>query len=885
MTDIAQLKTALEGRYEIEREIGAGGMATVYLARDPRHERSVAVKVLNPELGAVLGVERFLSEIRVTANLQHPNLLPLFDSGEAGGLLFYVMPFVEGESLRARLEREKQLPIEDAINISVAIADALDYAHGHGVIHRDLKPENILLQHGQPVVADFGIALAVSNAGGNRITQTGLSLGTPQYMSPEQATGDRVIDGRSDIYSLAAMAYEMLTGEPPHIGSTSQAVIARVLTERPRPIRANRSAVPEYVEAALEHALEKLPADRFSKAHEFADALKGRGAPPSATQARTAAQPVVRGWGERLKDPLVVGLALVAVASLAKVALTRGGDTTTPVPPIRFVVSTPDSAPAVASFPWPAAISPNGDAVVYQARTEQPNQLGLWLLRTDQVTGHLIPGTAGAHQVIFSPDGQWIAYENGTKQWKLRLDGSTPVAIAEGTGSNGIDWTTRDEIVLGATGAFHGLAQVSASGGDLVEFTHPDSAKGETDHLWPIANPDGKTIAFTIYTGTVSAAQLAIATVGSPRVTPLGIKALRSLAWLDGYLVYLQADGTVMAVAASGTKVSGKPIPVHDRVFVIPGNNGNSSIYISRGGALVEAAGELQSRLAWMGRDGTTRTIARQAAGYAGPFLSPDGSHIATLVTADGKADVWTYDFSTSTLSRLTTDGGVTWLTWTADGRYIVYSAPAANGRSKFWRQLSAGGSPPEALYEAPELAPYGAIAPDQRSLMVMTLHDNTWDLVRVRLDSGAAASPFVASSAQEQNPAFSPDGKWVAYQADESGTSEVYVRSYPDPSTKVQVSAGGGVGPRWSADGSSIYYLTLDRSVVEAKVSAVPAFHVVSRGKAFPAGLSTTTGYSISRDGKQMLGLLGDANDFKLTAVPNWITEFRARVKPTGGK
>ena len=231
------LAVALEGRYTVDREIGRGGMATVYLARDVRHNRKVALKVLNPELGAVLGVERFLAEIEVTANLQHPNLLPLFDSGEVNGLLFYVMPYVEGETLRARLEREKQLPVDEAVRIASAIAGALDYAHRHNVIHRDLKPENILMQEGQPLIADFGIALAVSNAGGSRITQTGLSLGTPQYMSPEQATGDRAIDGRTDIYSLGAMTYEMLVGDPPHAASTAQAIVAKVLTETPQRVR------------------------------------------------------------------------------------------------------------------------------------------------------------------------------------------------------------------------------------------------------------------------------------------------------------------------------------------------------------------------------------------------------------------------------------------------------------------------------------------------------------------------------------------------------------------------------------------------------------------------------------------------------------------------
>jgi len=260
-----RLAVSLEGRYTIDREIGRGGMATVYLARDARHQRPVALKVLDPELGAVLGVDRFLAEIQVTANLQHPNLLPLFDSGEADGLLFYVMPFVEGEPLRARLDRERQLPVEDAVRIAVAVANALEYAHGQGVIHRDLKPENILLQAGQPVIADFGIALAVARAGGSRITQTGLSLGTPQYMSPEQATGDRQIDARSDIYSLGAVTYEMLTGEAPHTGNTAQAVIARVLTEFVRSLRVVRPSVPEYVEAAIMRALERPNAPAWAE--------------------------------------------------------------------------------------------------------------------------------------------------------------------------------------------------------------------------------------------------------------------------------------------------------------------------------------------------------------------------------------------------------------------------------------------------------------------------------------------------------------------------------------------------------------------------------------------------------------------------------------------
>src|SRR6185437_15677287 len=313
-TDIARLTATLADRYFIERELGAGGMATVYLAHDVKHDRDVAVKVLRPELAAVIGAERFLAEIKTTANLQHPHLLPLFDSGEADGLLFYVMPFVEGESLRAKLDAEHQLPIEEAIRITLAVASALDYAHKKGVIHRDLKPENILLQQGEPVISDFGIALAVSNAGGARVTQTGLSLGTPQYMSPEQATGDRIVDARSDIYSLAAVLYEMLTGEPPHSGKTAQAIIARVLTEKANSTRTMRETVPEHIDAAVLKALAKLPADRFASAADFTAALKNPSIMSGARDAtRTGPPPGSRFTARRVRAALPWLIALAGV--------------------------------------------------------------------------------------------------------------------------------------------------------------------------------------------------------------------------------------------------------------------------------------------------------------------------------------------------------------------------------------------------------------------------------------------------------------------------------------------------------------------------------------------------------------------------------------------
>ena len=344
LSAVPLLNSALAGRYQVERVIGVGGMATVYLARDLKHDRNVALKVLNPELGAVLGVERFLSEIQVTARLQHPNLVPLFDSGEADGLLFYVMPYVPGESLRGRLTRELQLPIDEAIRITTAAAAAVDYAHRHDVIHRDLKPENILLHEGQPLVADFGIALALSSSGGTRLTQAGMSLGTPQYMSPEQATADRVIDARTDVYSLGAIAYEMLTGDAPHVGNSAQAIITRVLTERPRSIRSTRPTVSGDVEAVVMRALEKIPADRWPTVRDFADALSAA----SRASAETGRETTVAGSGrgEAVREPQpgrgrrrhiatwIGGVAIAAIAIvLYVVGRPKSGETTLPGEP------------------------------------------------------------------------------------------------------------------------------------------------------------------------------------------------------------------------------------------------------------------------------------------------------------------------------------------------------------------------------------------------------------------------------------------------------------------------------------------------------------------------------------------------------------------------
>ncbi len=894
MNTLSQLSTSLAGRYDIEREIGRGGMATVYLARDVRHDRHVALKVLNPDLGAVLGVDRFLAEIKVTANLQHPNLLPLFDSGEAGGLLFYVMPYVEGESLRARLEREKQLPVDEALRIAVAVASALDYAHAHGVIHRDLKPENILLQAGQPMIADFGIALAVSNAGGNRITQTGLSLGTPQYMSPEQATGDRVIDGRSDIYSLAAMTYEMLAGEPPHIGNTAQAIIARVLTDRPRAIRTTRAAVPDYVEAALAHGLEKLPADRFSTARQFAEALQGRGAPVAAagtaTGIATVVTPAVSSPRRRLRDPVVLGLGAVALAAVVTLlVMARGPSAPAATQAVRFVVAAPDSARPYDNYPWPAAISPDGGVVVYSVIVG--GTATFYALRTDQLDAHPVPGTSGAAQPFFSPDGRWLAFEAGGKLRKVRLDGSAPITISDGGSYNGGDWTIDDEIVLGAEGSAHGLSHVSAAGGERVEFTAPDSARGQTDHLWPIALSDGKTIVFTVWSGSLASAVLGMTALNDGKVTILDVKGIRPLAVLDGTLVYVQADGSVMAIPIdpSHNRVTGRPVPVLEPVTVIGGLNGNSGIFVSRGGALITSRGGTRSQLSWFGRSGAMQPASRETRGFVGPRLSPDGRRIAVTASDHQNTDIWIYDMPTATLSRLTSLSTAYSPEWTADGRRVVFIGAQRDGRPAILWQPADGGAPSEVLYEPPDVASDVVISPDGNSLLYTAYHNNTWDIFRVPLDSTRAARPFLSSRADETEPRFSRDGRWVAVSSDESGQAEVYLRSFPDPAARVQVSAGGGNEPVWSADGTRLYYRA-GTALMQATLSPSPTMRVMARDTVFSsqriqAAPTLYANYDVTHDGTRFIALVTDNDDYQLIVVPNWLSELQQRLKGAGNR
>jgi serine/threonine-protein kinase len=692
-----------------------------------------------------------------------------------------------------------------------------------------------------------------------------------------------VIDGRSDIYSLGAVTYEMLTGDAPHTGSTSQAIIARMLTEKPRSMRSTRAAIPEHVELAVQHSLEKLPADRFSSAREFAEALAGRWAGATTdivASARITGKPG-RSWKKRLLDPVTLGVAALAVAAIAFAAFRK--PTAPPSRVVRFILATPDSLRPLDNFPWPATVSPDGGTVVYAANGESGKML--YSLRTDQLDPRPIPGTSDASQVLFSPDGDWIAFEAVGKIKKVRLDGSAPIAISEGGSANGADWTTRDEIVIGSDGTRRGLSRVSTAGGDPTEFVKPDKAKGEQDYLWPIALPNGKAAVFTVWKGSLASAKLASASLDGGDVSYLDIKGIRPLAVVDGKLVYVQADGAVMAVGISGNgrTVSGRTVPVLDPVNVIAGNNGNSGIFVSAGGALITSRGGTRSQLSWIARDGTSTPITKEARVFNSPVLSPDGHRIAVVAGDADKRDVWTYDLDNKTFSRLSSLDAVATPSWSPDGSKIFYVGSGDTDRFAIWSQQADGGAPAEKVASVASLVNGLTVAPDGRSVLYIVYNSNSWDLFRIQLDSpGAQSIPYLSTSSDETSPRFSPDGRWVAVTSNESGRDEVYIRSYPNPSSRVQISTGGGDDATWSPDGTSVYYLT-GGVAMSAKLSASPSMRVIARDtlmkdiSTFVRG-GISTAYDVAKDGR-FLGLVTKKDDYQLVVVPNWRAELERRL------
>jgi len=867
---LERLGAALAEHYAIERQAGAGGMATVYLARDLKHDRHVALKVLRPELAAVLGIERFLSEIRVTAHLQHPHILPLFDSGQAGGLIYYVMPYVEAESLRQRLEREKQLPIDEAVSLTANVAAALDYAHRHGVIHRDIKPENILFQDGQAVVADFGIALAVSAAAGSRLTETGLSLGTPQYMSPEQATGDRLIDARSDIYSLGAVLYEMLAGEPPHTGPTVQSVIAKVVTDRPRPLGQLRASVTPQVEAAVLKALAKLPADRFQTAAQFVDALTRPGSLPTTTAPEVAAPERPHRMGRDLAPWAAAGLA----TAFALWVSLRPRPEPPARPVARFTLVLPPSAP-LSDFVGPTvALSPDGSRIIYVSSVPTGSQLVS--RRLDELEPVPLAGPQNARNPFFSPDGRWVGYFSGSRLYKLPLAGGPASLVADVPGlAFGATWGETDTIVLRAD---RGLMAVAAAGGEPRLLLQADTSRGES-YLFPQYLPDGKVLLLQIRSQGVD--RLGALTLATGKLTRFEQPGSNPRYVSAGYVVVATRSGTLLAVPfdPSRLEITGPAVPVTDGVVVGPG--GGARMGMSRDGAFAYVTGPLVLReLVLVDRAGKARALPAEPQAYIAPRLSPDGRRIAVEVAEPDfvNSDVWLYDIAQHTRTRLTFDQSGHRPIWTPDGRRIVYSRGQFSQGDLYWIPAD-GSSPAESLLVAPEDQWAGDITPDGRTLLFRAGGAGPARSIHtLSLQGPRTPRVLIANQFDNHSPSLSPDGDWVAYVSNESGRLEVYVRPFPGPGGRWQVSLDGGTEPVWAANGRELFYRN-GAKMMAAAITLHPTFTVGARRELFEGNYLNDPvyrSYDVTRDGRSFVLVRSPKPLGDFIVVLNWFDQLR---------
>jgi Tol biopolymer transport system component len=790
---LERLGASLADRYTIDRELGAGGMATVYLARDIKHGRQVAIKVLRPELAAVIGAERFLAEIKTTANLQHPHILSLFDSGTVDGTVFYVMPFVDGESLRDKLAREKQLPVDESIRIATEVADALQYAHAHGVIHRDIKPENILLQGGHALVADFGIALAASKTGGTRMTETGMSLGTPQYMSPEQAMGERELDARSDIYALGCVTYEMLSGEAPFTGPTAQAIVAKIITEPAPSVRSKRPSVPDAVDVAIQVAMQKTPADRFRTAAEFASALSRPAAARSGLRAASGPRRSRRAGAAMWLG----GGALLAIAFvLGGRVLGRGNHVTITLGHAHHVTWE-------AGLEIAPALSPDGRTVAYATGPlththieVRPVGEGRALrLTADSETVETAPQwSADGSRILFLSRGGVFSAPAGGGPAKPEIPGVSDVAIASATWApdgNRIAFARHDSLLVrDQDGTVHQLAPVFDPStctwspvGSYVACTSGNSLYSLAGQLFGNLSPS-RVVLVRVRDGAVTTITDSTSLNASPAWAP------------DGRQLYFVSD-------RDGSR------DIYLTTISSSGHGDVAPIRLSAGlGAHTISTDRSSDRLAY-----SLYTRRSSAWSIPKPAHPPERTTAATRITG---ANEYIEQFSVS-----------------ADGKWLYYDSDLTGNADIF--RVATGGGEPEQLTNNPadDFAPFPSH--DGTEFSFHSWRTGTSREIFVQRLDGGGVDQVTKSPLQEGLGNFAPDDRTLAFtmMTETGGVWLVHRKPGGGWETPVERVAYGFF-PNWSPDGKQLTFTTSLRggSVLTVPVDSGPVRTIVDASR-----------------------------------------------------
>jgi len=878
------------GHYEIVDELGSGGMGVVYRARDQHLNREVAIKVLPENFSADAGrLRRFESEVKAVAALSHPNILAIHEFGNEGGTAFAVMELLEGQTLRQRMA-DGSLPQSKAVEIGAQVARALGAAHDKGIVHRDIKPDNIwITTESQVKVLDFGLASFQTSPDPEaetmtHLTEPGSVVGTAPYMSPEQVRGTTV-DARSDIFSLGAVLFEMLAGLQAFARPSRAETMTAVLQDDPPEMSGTPRPLPPILERTIRHCLEKEPVERFQTARDLAFALQGVSEAGSTSSAHG---PGIKTDRRRVSWPVAFAMALLSV--LATVLLVRGlGEGKTPPASTevsRWEVSLgPDQDLLVRGRSHPLALSPDGKRLAYVA-TDGHESL-LYVRAVDEFVGTRLAGTEGAKNPFFSPDGEWVGFFAGSELRKIPSGGGPVHRICEAPLDNlGSAWRGDGTIVFASYAT--GLWKVHVDGGDPTELTRIDSDAGETQHRWPQFLPRGRVL---MTVGTVRGSQVAIVDLLDGQRSPISDLAAVSVARYlpTGHLLLAQESALqVVPFDLNSGTVTGAPVTVVEGVTALS-TQGVSYFAVSDSGTLIylSGSGQAGNQLVWADLSGNVTPIKGQGSSHLQPRLSPDGKRVAVTVGEElGARAVGVLDLGRGSQRRLTFESSNAQPVWSPDGRRIVFSSSRDGSWNLYWR--AADGSDADTLLLAGDNELWAAdFSPDGKHLIYWEIDAETArDLWVLRLEGDLEPSPFLVTRYNERAALFSPDGRWIAYVSDESGSDEIYVRPYPGPGGQTTVSTDGGVEPHWAHDGRRLFYRQADR-MMAVSVETDPDFSVskpivLFEGR-FDRGVTGNLSYDLGPLGERFLMLqpLGDRSTASFRVVLNWFEDIR-RLSPT---
>ena len=878
------------GRYEIRSQLGAGGMGEVYLARDTKLNRDVAIKVL-PAAFSENGerLRRFEQEAQAASALNHPNILIVYDVGTNDGAPYVVSELLEGETLRQRLGGSA-IAQRRAIDYALHIAHGLAAAHEKGIVHRDLKPDNVFItKDGRVKILDFGVAkLTQLEASQSQTeiptrrvnTDPGVVIGTVGYMSPEQVRGKRV-DHRSDIFSLGAILYEMLSGRRAFQGESAADTMSAILKEDPPELSESNKTVSPALQRLVNRCLEKSPEARFHSASDLAFALEAlSGSQMSSPEVTTAlALPASRTKG-RASLPWVIAGAAVVLAVVGFAMSSRRAPTETPAA-ARFYIYPPEKT----YFGGPFAVSPDGRRVVLRGTSEGKSQL--WVRALDSLTAQPLAGTDDAVYPFWSPDSRFVGFFAGGKLKKIEVAGGSAQTLCDASDGRGGAWN-RDGVIIFTPNSTDVLYRVSAAGGAPAPLTALDSSRKESSHIHAQFLPDGRHFLYLARGGQQRNTGVVVGSLDSTERKRL-VETNAQAAYAQGYLLFMQ-ERTLMAQAfdADRLELKGDPVPLVQQVERLPGVS-FGLFSVSETGVLVYRSGSgANTELAWFDRTGKQIGTVGPSSSYTNPSLSPDEKRVAVSVVgmrgSMGPADIWLVELERGTMTPFTFDPGFDNApVWSPDGSRIVFSTNR-DGSMNLYQRAASGAGNDEPLLKSDSSKHATDWSRDGKFLLYQEQNPKTnFDLMVLSLTGGQQPFSFSQTDFVEVQGQFSPNGKWIAYTSNESGTWQIYVQSFPVSGGKWQVSTSGGGHPKWRSDGKELFYISSDRKLMAVDVktdgptfeSGVPIalFELPVPGLPGPRNY-----YVVAADGQRFLVTrsLDEAIAAPTIVVLNWTADLK---------